>query len=182
MGSWQKLLIIMKLVIILLFAGIMQIHAAAYSQGSYNFNEQSVTVRQMFKKIEKEGKYTLFYRLDQVNLDQKVQVDSKNGSIDDVMKQVLQKQSLSYQVMGDIIVIKPIQDESQRVNSFCAGQGNLVHLTSSDAHATLPVDAPLTSGQATFTVTVPRPGWLGTVPRKATWLAFASLVTPDFAP
>jgi TonB-linked SusC/RagA family outer membrane protein len=112
MGSWQKLLVIMKLVIILLFAGIMQIHAAAYSQGSYNFNEQSVTVRQMFKKIEKEGKYTLFYRLDQVNLDKKVQVDSKNGSIDDVMKQVLQNQSLSYQVMGDIIVIKPIQDKN----------------------------------------------------------------------
>jgi peptide/nickel transport system substrate-binding protein len=31
----------------------------------------------------------------------------------------------------DQLVIKPIQDETQRVNSFCAGQGNLVHMTSS---------------------------------------------------
>ena len=30
----------------------------------------------------------------------------------------------------DQMVIKPIQDETQRVNTFCAGGGNLVHMTS----------------------------------------------------
>src|SRR5580698_7388539 len=99
MGSWQKLLIIMKLVILLLITGILQIHAAAYSQNTYNFNEQSISVKQMFKKIEKTGKYTLFYRLDQVDLDKKVQVNTKDASIEDVMKQVLQSQSLSFQLM-----------------------------------------------------------------------------------
>ncbi|SHN23349.1 TonB-linked outer membrane protein, SusC/RagA family [Mucilaginibacter sp. OK098] len=112
MRSWQKLLIIMKLVIILLFTGILQIHAAAYSQNTYNFNEQRISVKQMFKKIEKAGKYTIFYRLDQVKLDQKVQINIKDASIDDVMKQVLQNQVLAFQVMGDIIVIKPLQDKN----------------------------------------------------------------------
>ena len=112
MRPWQKLLRIMKLVVLLLFTGILQIHAAAFSQSTYNFNEQSISVKQMFKKIEKAGKYTLFYRLDQVNLDQKVQVDTKDASIEDVMKQVLQNQLLAFQVMGDIIVIKPIDDKN----------------------------------------------------------------------
>jgi TonB-linked SusC/RagA family outer membrane protein len=110
---WQKLLKIMKLVILLLFIGVMQIHAAAYSQISYNFNEQNVTVKQMFKKIEKAGKYTLFYRLDQVNLDQKVAVSAKDATVEEVLKQVLENQLLGFQVMGDVIVIKPIADAKQ---------------------------------------------------------------------
>jgi TonB-dependent starch-binding outer membrane protein SusC len=113
MGSWQKLLIIMKLVILLLITGILQIHAAAYSQNTYNFSEQSISVKQMFKKIEKTGKYTLFYRLDQVDLDKKVQVNTKDASIEDVMRQVLQSQSLSFQLMdGNIIVIKPLDSKN----------------------------------------------------------------------
>jgi len=113
MGSWQKLLRIMKLVILLLFVGIMQIHAKVFSQSTYNFNEQNITVKQMFKKIEKESKYTLFYRLDQVKLDQKVQVSAKDATIEDVLKQVLQNQVLSFQVMeGNIIVIKPLQEKN----------------------------------------------------------------------
>ena len=110
--SWQKFFKIMKLVTILLITGILQIHAAAYSQNTYNFNEQNVTVKQMFKKIEKAGKYTLFYRLDQVKLDEKVQVNVKDASIEDVMKQVLQNQVLAFRVMGDIIIIKPLVDKN----------------------------------------------------------------------
>lgn len=105
---WQKLIKVMKIVILLLFTGILQIHAAVYSQNTYNFNEKSVTVKQMFKMIEKEGKYTLFYRLDQVKLDQKVDVSVTNASIGDVLTQVLQNQSLDFKVMDDnIVVIKP---------------------------------------------------------------------------
>ena len=112
LGPWQKLVKIMKLVILLLITGILQIHAAVYSQNTYNFNEQNVTVKQMFKKIEKAGKYTLFYRLDQVKLDQKVSVAAKDAPINDVMKQVLQNQLLAFQVMGDIIIIKPVQERN----------------------------------------------------------------------
>ncbi len=110
--SWQKLLKIMKLTILLLFTGIMQIHATAYSQSTFNFSEQSITVKQMFKKIEKAGKYTIFYRLDQVKLDQKVQVAAKDAPIEVVMKQVLQNQMLAFQVMDNIVVIKPLNDKN----------------------------------------------------------------------
>jgi TonB-dependent starch-binding outer membrane protein SusC len=110
--SWQKLLKIMKLTILLLFTGIMQIHATAYSQSIFNFSEQSITVKQMFKKIEKAGKYTIFYRLDQVKLDQKVQVAAKDAPIEVVMKQVLRNQMLAFQVMDNIVVIKPLNDKN----------------------------------------------------------------------
>jgi TonB-linked SusC/RagA family outer membrane protein len=112
MYSWQKLLKIMKLVTLLLFTGILQLHAAAYSQNTFSFNEHSITVKQMFKQIEKTGKYTIFYRLDQVKLDRKVSVNTKDAPIETVMKQVLENQQLDFQLMDDIIVIKPVNEKN----------------------------------------------------------------------
>ena len=106
-GPWQKTIKIMKLVTVLLLTGIMQIHAAAYSQNVYNFNVNNISVKQMFKQIEKNSKYTVFYRLDQVDVDRKINVDVQDAPIESVMKQVLQKQPLTFQVVDDIIIIKP---------------------------------------------------------------------------
>jgi TonB-linked SusC/RagA family outer membrane protein len=109
-APWHKLLKIMKLTIILLFIGILQIHATAYSQ-TFTFNEPNATVKQMFKQVEKTGKYTIFYRLDQVKLDQKVDVEAKDASIETVMKQILHNQQLGFQVMDNVIVIKPLNEK-----------------------------------------------------------------------
>jgi hypothetical protein len=48
----------------------------------------------MFKQIEKNSTYTVFYRLDQVNQDKKIKVIAKDASIETVMKLVLQNQRL----------------------------------------------------------------------------------------
>lgn len=107
-NSWQKTLRIMKLATLLLFVSIMQIHATAYSQKTFSFNEREVTVKKMFNKIEQNSKYTIFYRLDQVNINQKVDVDLKDVDIESVMKAVLQNQSLDFQLVDNMIVIKPL--------------------------------------------------------------------------
>jgi TonB-linked SusC/RagA family outer membrane protein len=105
--AWQKTIKIMKLVTVLLFTGIMQIHAAVYSQNVFNFNVNNVSVKQMFKQIEKNSKYTVFYRLDQVNVDKKINVELQDANIETVMKNVLKNQQLTFQVVDDIIIIKP---------------------------------------------------------------------------
>jgi TonB-linked SusC/RagA family outer membrane protein len=105
--AWQKTIKIMKLVTVLLLTGIMQIHAAVYSQNVYNFNVNNISVKQMFKQIEKSSKYTFFYRLDQVNVDKKINVELQDASIETVMKHVLKNQQLTFQVVDDIIIIKP---------------------------------------------------------------------------
>jgi len=110
--AWKKTLKIMRLVIVLLLTGILQIHAAAYSQEVYNINVNNATVKQMFKQIESSGKYSIFYRNDQVDLNQKVQVVADHASIEDVMKQVLHNQNLSFQLMDNVIVIKSANDKN----------------------------------------------------------------------
>lgn len=110
-GPWQKTIKIMKLVTVLLLTGIMQIHAAAYSQNVYNFSVNNISVKQMFKQIEKSSKYTVFYRLDQVDVDKKINVDVQDAPIETVMQKVLQKQPLTFQVVDDIIIIKPADEK-----------------------------------------------------------------------
>ncbi len=109
--AWKKTLRIMKLVIVLLLGGILQIRAAAYSQNVYTYHLNDVTVKQMFQKIESSTHYSIFYRNDQVNLNRKVQVLAENAPIEEVMKQVLQNQNLSFQLMDNIIVIKPVNEK-----------------------------------------------------------------------
>ncbi|MGV8880477.1 MAG: TonB-dependent receptor [Sphingobacteriaceae bacterium] len=105
----------MKLITVLLLTGITQIHAAVYAQKVFNFNERSITVKQMFKQIEKSSTYSIFYRLDQVNQDEKVQVISKDATIDDIMKMVLHNQALTYQIMDNVVVVKPADDHGVTV-------------------------------------------------------------------
>ena len=72
----RKIIRPMKLIALFTLAAIFQLRAEVHSQ-SFNFNETNTTVKQMFKQIEKNSNYSIFYRLDQVNLDQKINVMKK---------------------------------------------------------------------------------------------------------
>lgn len=102
----------MKLVTFLIFSGILQIHAAVYSQSSFSLKEEGITVKDILHKIEKSSNYTIFYRQDQIDLKQKVTVFTENAPIESVMKQVLQDQPLTFEIMDDVIVIKPLKAEA----------------------------------------------------------------------
>ena len=117
----RKILRTMKLVSILIFAGIMQIHAAGYSQSTFNINETNTTVKEVLKKIEKNSSYTVFYRNDQIDLEHKVTVFTENGSVESVMKQVLQDQPLTFEVIDNMIVIKPSEDGAETKDYTVAG-------------------------------------------------------------
>lgn len=97
----------MKLTAILILLGITQIHAAAYSQKSFNLNESNTTVKAMLKQIEKTSDYTVFYRNDQIKLNQKISVIAENAPIENVMQQILKDQPLTFELVDQMIVIKP---------------------------------------------------------------------------
>ncbi len=108
----QKIFRAMKLLTFLVFSGIMQIHAAGYSQNRFTLNEPKTTVKEMFRKIENNSNYTIFYRQDQVNLTKPVTVLSENAPIEAVMKQVLKGQPLTFEVLNNMVIIKPLVSDS----------------------------------------------------------------------
>lgn len=110
---WRKMLMTMKLITILLFTGLMQSHASVFSQSTFSLNENNVTVKDMFRLIEKQSNYSIFFRQDQVDLSKKVTVNVFNSDINAVMVQVLKNQPLSFELINNMIVIKPKNANAQ---------------------------------------------------------------------
>ena len=98
----------MKLTILMLLTGIMQLHAEVYSQTTFNFNKPNTTVKEMFHEIEGNSNYTIFYRRDYIDLKKNIKVFSRDQSIHDLMKQVLHDQPLTFELIDNVIVIKTL--------------------------------------------------------------------------
>ncbi len=104
---FEKIFRIMKLTIAFVLFAVLHVNAKIYSQDKFTFSMKDVSVKKIFKEIEKSSDYTVFYRLDQINLDQKVTIDASNATIDEVVIQSLQGQALTYKIVDKVIVIKP---------------------------------------------------------------------------
>lgn len=117
----RKIIRTMKLVVLFTLIAVIQLRAEVHSQ-SFSFNETNTTVRQMFKQIEKSSNYSVFYRLDQVKLDQKINVVINDGTIENVMVQVLINQPLTFEVVDEIIVIKQLDNLIQDLKANVKGQ------------------------------------------------------------
>ncbi|MBL4675696.1 MAG: TonB-dependent receptor [Mucilaginibacter sp.] len=105
----------MKLVIVLLLAGLMQVHANVYSQKLFSFDKEKISVADMFKQIERGSDYSIFYRLDQVDKNKVISVHAKNVDINDIMKQVLQNQPLTFHVVDNMVIVKPANETIAQV-------------------------------------------------------------------
>jgi len=107
---------IMKLTIFLILTGLIHTSAAVYSQDArFTIHEDNVALKKVLKEIESSSDYSFFYRLDQVDLKQKVKISVHDGSLEAVLKQVLQGQALTWHVMGRIVVIKPMNTDDRAI-------------------------------------------------------------------
>ncbi|HVU58867.1 MAG TPA: TonB-dependent receptor [Puia sp.] len=103
----------MRLTIFLLITGLIHSQAAVYSQEArFTIHEKNVTLKKVLKEIESSSDYSFFYRTDQIDLRQKVDIAVRDGDLNLVLKQALRNQSLSYDIVGKIVVIKPMADRS----------------------------------------------------------------------
>src|ERR1700748_204734 len=84
----RKTLRTMRLIILLLSTGLVQTYAAtAYSQETlFTIKENNIPLKKLFKEIELSSDYSFSYRLDQVDLKEKVTVSVKGASIEAVLK------------------------------------------------------------------------------------------------
>src|ERR1700749_729127 len=102
---------IMRLTIFLLITGLIHSQAAVYSQEArFTIQEKNITLKKVLKEIEAASDYSFFFRTDQIDLHQKVDIAVKGGLLDAVLKQALKGQLLSYDVLGKVVVIKPANE------------------------------------------------------------------------
>lgn len=99
-----KFLLIMKLVVILLTACLMQVNAATFAQ-KLTMQKSKVGLKEIFEQINLQTGYDVIWKSDQLNDKPNISVNFKDMDIKDVLDHLLPTQGLSYTLTDKTIVI-----------------------------------------------------------------------------
>jgi len=101
-----KLFRIMKLTLLLTVIAVINLTAATYSQEKrLNVNLSSATIGKVFKAIEDQSDFNIFYKDNQINTNTEVNLNMKNATINEILDKAFKNTHLSYTVLDKIIVI-----------------------------------------------------------------------------
>jgi TonB-dependent starch-binding outer membrane protein SusC len=101
----KKFLLVMKITTFLLFAAFMQVSASGLAQ-RLTLVQKDATLKQIFKEINKQTGYNIYWSDSQLNSDQKVNVNFKDTPLLGVLDKCLENTQLTYTVENKTVVIK----------------------------------------------------------------------------
>jgi TonB-dependent starch-binding outer membrane protein SusC len=102
----KKILIIMKLSVLILMLGIMQVAASVHSQPVHvTFDRQEVKVGEALAAIEKSSDYKFFYRNDQVDLERTVRLGQNYDMLNELLETLFKNTDIGYRMVDNKLVI-----------------------------------------------------------------------------
>lgn len=106
--SLKTLVRVVKLTVIIMLVGLLQVSARTTAQTRISINMRGATLEKVFTEIEKRSGYTVFYNTEVLkaagtNL---VNLDLKDATIEDVMHQCLKGLPLEFSVQDKTIFVK----------------------------------------------------------------------------
>lgn len=103
---WKKFTRVMKLTLtLLLFAVFAATAGSTYSQNvRIDLKMKDATLVDVFREIERTSEFGFFFKSEELNLDQRVSIDLRNASIEDILKKVLSDR-YEYRILDKNIVI-----------------------------------------------------------------------------
>lgn len=99
-----KTLLVMKLTIFLLVAGLLQVHANVHSQ-SITFSGKNVPLEQTFIEIKAQTGYLVFYNKGQLKKTKGITVSVKNIPLRNFLDIILKDQPLGYAIEEQTVII-----------------------------------------------------------------------------
>lgn len=102
-----KTIRIMKITTFLLMVAICSITASTYAQSfKVTIQKQNSTIIDILKEIEGSSEFTFFFNNNLVDINKQVSVNVKNGSLEELLTQVLKNTGYSYEVIDRQVLIK----------------------------------------------------------------------------
>lgn len=141
----------MKLSALLLFVSITQVYATGYGQERFSLNKHNISVQEAIKEIEHITNYSIFYRVDQIDLNKKVDIAVTNVPIAVIMEKLLNGQSLTSRVINNTIVIRSQQHVVTGVVTDSATGKPLVGVTVQEKQT---VNTAVTDGSGQYSIQV----------------------------
>ena len=102
---FKKTFLIMKLTAFFLFAVCLQVSASGYAQ-KISLSQTNVSLKKIFKEIERQSKYQFFYKDKLLKQTESVSVNLKDASVEEILDLCFKEQPLSYTILDNIIVVK----------------------------------------------------------------------------
>lgn len=100
----------MKLSAIIMFVTTLQLSATVYSQHTkINMKVFNGTIADVFNEIEKQSDFKVFYNVNQVDLNKRIDYTAQSEPINDVLGNVLGKLGVTYELYDKVIVIVPTE-------------------------------------------------------------------------
>ncbi|RBL88826.1 TonB-dependent receptor [Chitinophaga flava] len=103
-GLPNKLLLVMKLTSFFLLMAVLQVSANSSAQ-TITWSARSASLQKVFNVIRQQTGYAFFYDKEDLKNTQPVTVELKNASLQSAMEQVMQRQTLSYEIQGNTVFI-----------------------------------------------------------------------------
>lgn len=118
-----KILRIMKLTMIFLLIGMLQVSANVYSQnGKINVEVNKMELSDLLWQLQEESGIVFVYKTRDLKGIEKVTVSKENSSIEEILDEVLEDTDLEYKLNDDVVVIKrkeaqpSIQQQDKTIN------------------------------------------------------------------
>jgi len=106
-GNWQKLLLIMKITIFLLFFGAINLIAEpVWSQNTrISLNMKDASIEDVLNKIEDVSEFYFLFNQKLVNINRKVDVEADNIPIKDILKDIFDGHDVEFAVYDRQIIL-----------------------------------------------------------------------------
>jgi TonB-dependent starch-binding outer membrane protein SusC len=102
----KKALLVMKLTTVLLITGLLQVHAAGYSQ-TVTLAGKDMPLKEVFAAIKKQTGYVAFYNRNILEAAKPVSCTVQNMPLQEFLQQTLKDQPFTFQIADRTILVSP---------------------------------------------------------------------------
>lgn len=124
----RKILLVMKLTSIFMLCLLLQVSATTYSQNvKINLDMKEVSMIDVIKEIRRQTGFKFFFNHNELKNMNNITVKAENAEMDRVLKDILSKENLGFQVERGVIIITPqtTQLQTQQVPNALKIQGTV---------------------------------------------------------
>ncbi len=112
----SKVTCIMKLTLFLILLNVCVAYSSTYSQQTkFTLSGENVSIRSILTNIESKSEFRFFFNSALVNLEQRVNFHVEEGTIFDLLNQVLPKNGIQYEVKDRTIILSPKSSNDQSI-------------------------------------------------------------------
>lgn len=112
----NKLLLAMKLTIILSLVLTLNMVGSTYSQNTkFSFDLKDKTVRDVFSLLENQSKFRFFYNDDFTYIDQVVNINARDESIEQILQKMFASSDITYRVLENNLVVLTLKQGLQQI-------------------------------------------------------------------